>query len=380
MIKFCFISVFLILLFSISFVSAMTPGISFVDPTPATGTSTSSNSSIINISITNVTSFSTFVWNWNGTNYTFYNSSLILMMNFDNVSDIGETSTKVRDSSIYGNNGTCSSCPFWNTSGKYGGAYQFTNANSHYWDAGKASVLNDLTAATWSAWVKPTTGRAIFYKADGNTVDAGWWIDIRNTNDIGITIERSSVNLRRYVDYVPNNQWIHVAVTWNGTFNASAVKIYLNGTERVYTTSDNGSGSHGSDASYDFNIGYGGGGSSGYFNGEIDEPRVWNRVLSDAEIRQLYYSNLNQYSNTSWGFYTNQSNLSGDYTYMAYAIDTSNNLNQTDLRSLTVTSSSSSSSSSSSGGGASVPEFSDYAMMGILIIGISGFFAMRKRD
>ena len=46
------------------------------------------------------------MYDWNGTNYTYYNDSLVLMFNFDNRSSLGENDTHVVDLSGYGNNGT----------------------------------------------------------------------------------------------------------------------------------------------------------------------------------------------------------------------------------------------------------------------------------
>jgi len=91
---------------NISFVPA--PNISFVPPTPDNGTNISSGSAILNVSI-NSSSLANFTWNWGKTNYSFYDSSLVLMYTFDNVSVLGEnpTSTFVSDSSVYGNDGSC---------------------------------------------------------------------------------------------------------------------------------------------------------------------------------------------------------------------------------------------------------------------------------
>ena len=46
------------------------------------------------------------IYDWDGTNYTMYNDSLVLMMNFDNVSALGENNTYAVDASKYGNDGT----------------------------------------------------------------------------------------------------------------------------------------------------------------------------------------------------------------------------------------------------------------------------------
>lgn len=77
-----------------------------------------------------------------------------------------------------------------------------------------------------------------------------------------------------------------------------------------------------------------GGKDGGYYNGTIDEVRIWNR---EVFVEQNYYSNLNRYSTSGWSFYSNQSNLSlGDYTYQGCAEDSSGNLNCTEVRSLEI--------------------------------------------
>jgi hypothetical protein len=85
------------------------PDINFtMPPTPANGTTTQNTSIEINVSITNEPNLDEFKWNWNGTNYTLYNDSLVLMYNFDNVSALGENDSHVVDLSGYENNGTFS--------------------------------------------------------------------------------------------------------------------------------------------------------------------------------------------------------------------------------------------------------------------------------
>ena len=56
-----------------------------------------------NVSI-NESNLDEFVWNWNGTNYTAMNDSLLLSYNFDNVSSLGENNSYVVDMSGNGNN------------------------------------------------------------------------------------------------------------------------------------------------------------------------------------------------------------------------------------------------------------------------------------
>ena len=44
-----------------------------------------------------------------------------------------------------------------------------------------------------------------------------------------------------------------------------------------------------------------------YFNGSIDEVRIWNRSLTASEVYQQYVSNLAKYNSTDWTLYINQS-------------------------------------------------------------------------
>src|SRR3989344_6261757 len=80
--------------------------ISFIDPTPANATSTTNKSILFNISIANASNLTEIKWSWNNTNYTYYNDSLVLMYNFDNLSALGENDTHIFDASLAKNNGT----------------------------------------------------------------------------------------------------------------------------------------------------------------------------------------------------------------------------------------------------------------------------------
>ncbi|MHA1989110.1 MAG: hypothetical protein ACW98D_21010, partial [Promethearchaeota archaeon] len=72
----------------------------------------------ISTNFSNVSLMEEFIFNWDATNYTIYNNSLVLMMNFDNRSSLGENNTHVLDISREQNNGTVLGATF-TTSGKY---------------------------------------------------------------------------------------------------------------------------------------------------------------------------------------------------------------------------------------------------------------------
>ena len=86
---------------------------------------------------------------------------------------------------------------------------------------------------------------------------------------------------------ITNNKWHHIVVTKNGT-GIGSVKIYNDG---IDVTSQQGD--HGNPASNNKHAYIGSYNSIAHFlNGEIDEVRVYNSVISESEIEQKYLSGL----------------------------------------------------------------------------------------
>jgi hypothetical protein len=68
------------------------------------------------------------------------------------------------------------------------------------------------------------------------------------------------------------------------------------------------------------------GGYSTTFNGSIDEVMVWNRSLSDQEIKSLYDA-------SNFSYYRNFTTLSDSlHSFTAYAVDSAGNMNETETR------------------------------------------------
>jgi hypothetical protein len=110
----------------------------------------------------------------------------------------------------------------------------------------------------------------------------------------------------------PRNQWTHVV----GTYDGSNVKIYINGVLNASTPSS------GVIAPNINNLMIGSE-SPGYkrFNGTIDEVRMWNRALSQAEIQSEMWSSLPvsrslaSYRFEESGNYTNDTHIWVNGTY-----------------------------------------------------------------
>jgi hypothetical protein len=89
------------------------------------------------------------------------------------------------------------------------------------------------------------------------------------------------------------DQWYHVVMTYNGSSSTSGISMYIDGVKQsldlAFATNNFGGGS--SLTTDPFTIGARESGTSRQFNGRIDEVRMYNRALSDSEVRQLYRAN-----------------------------------------------------------------------------------------
>ncbi len=182
--------------------------------------------------------------------------------------------------------------------GKVGQALNFDGTND-YVNAFSGATLDDLPALTYSAWIKPRSagnGRAtIVAKSDTASVIGLTYIYFDNvTATNGISFLRDTIatdiGYTTVNNVAPLNEWTHVVVSWDGTVNSTNnVRIYINGVESAYQISDMGLGGLESDAANNFTIGARSiSGSERYFDGAIDEVRVYNRVLTASEAKQLY--------------------------------------------------------------------------------------------
>ena len=191
--------------------------------------------------------------------------------------------TSVNDGSGNGNTGAVNAAT-WAT-GKYGGALSF-NGSSSYVDLGNPSALNLTGSMTLSAWVMATStppdDGQIIAKSDNVS---GW--QLKTTADTGVETFGVAVSpdgtshVQRYSQTVRAlNTWYYVA----GVYNASAqtLDIYVNGALDNGTLKGTVPASQ-FDSSVNVNIGARSGGF--YFNGLIDEVRIYNRALSAAEIQ-----------------------------------------------------------------------------------------------
>ena len=184
--------------------------------------------------------------------------------------------TQVIDRSGYVNHGTISGATRITTT-QFGKALSFSGTNN--WVTINDSASLDLTTGmTLEAWVYPTSlngWKTMLMKEQ--TGFASYWLYANddagrpsNVVNVGGTVRQLSAG-----SHLPTNTWTHLAATYDG----STQKLYVNGV-LVGSRSQTGAIALSSGA-----LRIGGNSVWGeYFTGYIDEVRIYNRALSQAEI------------------------------------------------------------------------------------------------
>lgn len=173
----------------------------------------------------------------------------------------------------------------WST-GVNGGALTF-DGNDYLTvaDDNKLDIYDKLTVSFWinaSAYPSGYAGYPI--KKNSNTTDANFVCHYFGTTagayqgKIGFLANAGGAwkAISQY-ETIPQNQWVHVALTYNSTGGG---QLYLNG---IATGSRTGSGTLAVNAA-DLIIGTA-------IKGKLDEVSIYNRELSADEIRGIYYIN-----------------------------------------------------------------------------------------
>ena len=218
-----------------------------------------------------------------------------------------ESWTTVADYSGNGNDGALTT-PEWTSEGIVGGAYEFDGTDV-LTIADSASLGND---GTWSEitlelWVKPAmdqNGARIINKNGGNAGSSGKYMLGFNTNGpanvvfFGITTDESYEETYDSAETViSSGVWSHILATYN---SGEGIKIYINGVLKAQNLGV--TGNIDSSVGEDLFLGYAAadpGTENRYFNGTLDEVRVYNRALSAQQAMQRYMETKDGLSSSS---------------------------------------------------------------------------------
>ncbi|MDD3532351.1 MAG: hypothetical protein PHW57_03440, partial [Candidatus Shapirobacteria bacterium] len=184
--------------------------------------------------------------------------------------------------------GTCtdgSSASAWynGASGKWNSSLSF-DGEDDYIEVGGDSTINVIDSITVSAWIFPEQYKyAVIAQKTYNTgLSYSWAYKWRiEGQDLYFGLYDTGDSIHRlYFDPKPNlNEWTHIVATYDGNIG----KAYQNGIE---TDSFESSFSLRNDSNGLLIGGVDGG--SEFFDGQIDDVRIYNYALTDEQVKTLY--------------------------------------------------------------------------------------------
>jgi len=146
---------------------------------------------------------------------------------------------------------------------------------------------------TISAWIKrdaaDTGTKSILSKRNSVFSGTGYDFRMRGDNTIEIYWKNGSHQSLRSLTAVPDDEWHHVAVTYDG----ADARLYIDGIPDRFTSL-----SGPIDTDHSFLIGAAGKGTiTQHFRGNIDEVRVWDRSLTPSQLRFIMNQEIEDNSN-----------------------------------------------------------------------------------
>ncbi len=248
----------------------------------------------------------------NNTAFFDWNRSLLGYWSFEY-----NSSTGIYDNSTHKNIGSFTGNNFGSdniTTGKFGKALEF-DGQDDYIAITDGSEFNGLEELTLSAWIyqRGLTGsyNKILSKRGGSS---NFWFIATKSEGLYACVASSGSYTCTDSYPVEENEWHHVVLTFKNSDQIQ--RVYYDG-NLVLANSTTGSlaaFSASPTIGRDSDLG------SGNFYGAIDEALIFDRALSQQEVRSLY-------DNKNFQLYRNFTELEdGNYTYTAWAIDQKGNM------------------------------------------------------
>ena len=182
----------------------------------------------------------------------------------------------VADSSGNGNAGQISGAT-WTSAGKFGSALAFNGINSLV-VVNSSSSLSFSSSMTLEAWVYPAASQSGWRTIVQKEVDA-YFLHASGSSGLmpaaGGTFA-GAMSFTSSASAIPVSGWSHLAMTYDG----ANIRLYVNGAQVASKVQTGAIQTTGSALRIGGNVPYG-----EYFQGIIDEVRVYNRALSVSEIQ-----------------------------------------------------------------------------------------------
>ena len=167
-----------------------------------------------------------------------------------------------------------------------------------------SSSLNNLSQLTVATWVWPTdngsglsNGGLVNKSLETSALTQGWSFYI-GASTLRLSFEAGYSGSGLYVSSQASilavSTWNHVVVTWDGSNLASGVTFYVNGVPKGHGAIADAIGTRIDDSTLALNLGDAADFPGLNLTGRLDQTSVWGRVLSAAEVSNLYNAGSTQ--------------------------------------------------------------------------------------
>jgi len=196
-----------------------------------------------------------------------------------------ETSGTTAGDSEGSNDGTLTNGTAWTTEtagAASSGAVSFDGTDDYVLVAGASGL--DYSTGTWDLWVMADNWTDGEYRNMMGGKEGGSYLELQKTKNAGtfhFVLQGVAVLVTTSGGHLTNGAWHHIAATWN--FDTDAYELFIDGVSRGSSSTD-----------YDApttptNLSIGAGirpNPIAYWDGCIDEVRIYDRVLNQSEIQQ----------------------------------------------------------------------------------------------
>jgi len=201
------------------------------------------------------------------------------------------------DYSVNNNTGVNNNVTFVNgkigQAGSFNGTSSFVNVSGSYVTSLITSTVNKHFSI--SVWIKPTnigTDQAIVSQRHGDAMSLFLLSNGKVTFEMDDTQNYQGTNT-----VLQNNNWYNIVVTFFNSGSSSYVRYYVNGTFEKQETKWDGNGIS---ANSNLWIGWQSrtdyGRNPGFFNGQINDVRLYDYILSQKEINELAKAKVLHYA------------------------------------------------------------------------------------
>ena len=171
--------------------------------------------------------------------------------------------------------------------GKIGNAIQLNQDPNPLLNAGNASELRITGAITVAGWLKKNTASSVYLVSKrGGVPNRGYRLEIRSAGEANFSISPDGTNLEESgwsTTATSVGEWHHVV----GVYEPSTrVAVYIDGVLESENTTSISPSIHNSTQDFIISGWTNGGGST--IDGSVDDIRVYDRAISEAEIMALY--------------------------------------------------------------------------------------------